>query len=148
RVTIEGPFHPTGVADTPSRRAIFVCRPSSANDEMPCAKTIIANLTRRAYRRPVTDADVNPLLDFYSGVRRKGEGFEAGIETALRALLARPQFWYRIERDAVDLPANGIYRISEIELASRLAFFLWSSIPDDELLQIAAAGKLRDAATL
>jgi hypothetical protein len=133
--------------DTPSRRAIFVCRPSSAKDELACAEKILGNLARRAYRRPVTKADVQVLMPFYTLGREQG-GFDAGVELALRRILVDPQFLFRIERDPAGLAPNTSYRLTDLELASRLSFFLWSSIPDDELLSLAERGKLRDAGIL
>jgi hypothetical protein len=148
-VQITGPFAATGSGDTPSRRRIFVCRPANESDELPCARKIISTLARRAYRRPVTDADLEILLSFYQKGRNKGS-FDAGIETALRLILTDPKFLYRIESDPPNAaPGTGaISRISDLELASRLSFFLWSSIPDDELLTVAAQGKLKDPAVL
>ena len=148
KVTISGPFQASGVGDAPSRRAIFVCQPASRADEAGCAKTILVNLARRAYRRPVTDADVRQLLEFYNQGRSRGQGFDAGIEDALRALLVSPDFWFRIERDPGNAPPNTVYQIDDVELASRLSFFLWSSIPDDELIALAARGRLRDRTVL
>ena len=147
-VAISGPFDATGASDTPSRRAVFVCRPTAPSNETACAKTILATLARRAYRRPVTDADVQPLLGFYTQERRGGAGFESGIEFALRALLTSREFWFRVEKDPVNAAPNTVYRISDLDLASRLSFFLWSSIPDEELLTLAAGGKLKDPAVL
>ena len=146
-VRLEGPFDPTGSGDTPSRRRIFVCRPAGETDAEPCAREILGTLARRAYRRPVTDADVETLLQFYRSGYGEG-GFERGIQEGLARLLVSPQFLFRIERDPVRLAAGGVYEISDLELASRLSFFLWSSIPDDELLDIAADGKLRDPGVL
>ena len=146
-VRLEGPFDPTGPGDTPSRRRIFVCRPAGGADAEPCAREILGTLARRAYRRPVTDADVETLLQFYRSGYREG-GFERGIQEGLARLLVSPQFLFRIERDPARLAAGGVYEISDLELASRLSFFLWSSIPDDELLAIAADGKLRDPGVL
>ncbi len=146
-VRLEGPFDPTGPGDTPSRRRIFVCRPTGGADAEPCAREILGTLARRAYRRPVTDADVETLLQFYRSGYREG-GFERGIQEGLARLLVSPQFLFRIERDPAQLAAGGVYEISDLELASRLSFFLWSSIPDDELLDIAADGKLRDPGVL
>ena len=155
-IAISGPFDDTGVSDTPSRRRILVCRPTGASDEAACAKRVLSTLARRGYRRPVTDADVAPLLTFYEKGRALG-GFEAGIEMAMRALLVSPQFLMRIEQEpsapskaaatrASAIP--GAYRISDIDLASRLSFFLWSSIPDDALLDLAARGTLHEPAVL
>jgi hypothetical protein len=130
---VAGPYNPTGSGDTPSRRRIFVCQPANTGEELPCATKILASLARRAYRRPVNDADLEPLLAFYR-TGREGGNFESGISRALRLILSNPQFLFRFERDPVGLPAGSVYRISNVELASRLSFFLWSSIPDDELL--------------
>ncbi len=130
---VEGPYNASGSGDTPSRRRIFVCHPENASDELPCATKILSALARRAYRRPVTDADLEPLLSFYRAGREKGN-FEAGIQRALRLILSNPQFLFRFEREPAGLAAGSVYRIGNVELASRLSFFLWSSIPDDELL--------------
>ena len=146
-VRLEGPFDPTGPGDTPSRRRIFVCRPAGAADEEPCARRILRTLARRAYRGPPAEADVETLLRFYRSGRGEG-GFERGIQEALARLLVSPRFLFRIERDPAHVAAGGAYRISDLELASRLSFFLWSSIPDDELLDAAAAGKLREPGVL
>lgn len=148
KVTIGGPFNATAATDTPSRRAIFACRPTIPAEEMSCAKRIVSRLARRAYRRPVTEADVQPLLTFYTEGRAAGESFDAGIEDSLRALLASPEFWFRMERDPNNVAPGTVYRIGDLELASRLSFFLWSSIPDDELLDAAARGQLKDPVVL
>jgi mono/diheme cytochrome c family protein len=148
KITISGPFHPAGATDTASRRAIFICRPASAAEESGCAKTIVASLARRAYRRPVTDSDVQRLFAFYKEGRDAGETFDEGIEDALRALLASREFWFRVERDPAAVPVNAVYRLGDIDLASRLSFFLWSTIPDEELLDLAARGALKDPAVL
>ena len=146
-VAIAGPFATAGVGDTPSRRRIFVCRPASAVDEPACARTIIGKLARRAYRRPVSDADLAGPLAFYARGRERG-GFEDGIELALRALLTSTEFLFRIEHDPAGLPPGTPYRLSDVELASRLSFFLWSSLPDDELLGLAERGELGAPAVL
>ena len=138
---IAGPFQVKGSGDTPSRRKIFSCKP--AKDDLVCAKQILSTLARRAYRRPVNDADMESLLTFYQAGRNKS-GFEGGIESALRLLLAGPKFIFRSETDAT----GGVHKLQDLELASRLSFFLWSSIPDDELITLAAQGKLKDAAVL
>jgi mono/diheme cytochrome c family protein len=144
-VTVKGPLNPAGPGgDTPSRRRLFVCHPASSAAEGPCATEILSTLARRAYRRPVTDADVQPLLAIYNAGRAE-RGFDTGIQQALERVLVSPQFLFRIERDPA---AAGIRRITDLELASRLSFFLWSSIPDDELLNVAAAGRLKDPAVL
>ena len=139
--TVAGPFNPTSVGDTPSRRAIFVCRPAAAADETPCARRIITTLARRAYRGTGTDADVQRLLDFYAAGRREGT-FDEGVAVALRRLLTSPKFLFRSEHDPDALAPGSVFRVSDLELASRLSFFLWSSIPDDELLDVAGKGRL------
>ena len=141
-VTVSGPFSPTGVSDTPSRRRLFVCQPSTPREEAGCARRIISTLARRAYRRPVTDSDLSSLMSFYEAGRREGN-FDRGIELAVRAVLVSPKFTFRIEHDPVGVAPGAPYRISDLELASRLSFFLWSSIPDDELLDVASRGRLR-----
>jgi mono/diheme cytochrome c family protein len=146
-VTIRGPYQPTGPGDTPSRERIFTCHPDSAAAETPCAKQILATLLRRAYRRPATEADISAVLAFYEE-GRKERNFDLGIQTALERILVSPQFLYRIERDPAGSAAGTVYRLSDLELASRLSFFLWSSIPDDELLNAATAGKLKQTEVL
>ena len=146
-VEISGPHDAQSPEDTPSRRRIFVCRPAVPTDEAQCAEQILSNLARRAYRRPVTEADLRPLRDVYAAVRREGD-FAAGIERTLRAVLASPHFLLRIERDPADARPGSIYRLSDVELASRLSFFLWSSIPDEELLAVAEQGQLTDPVVL
>ncbi|OFW32323.1 MAG: hypothetical protein A3J28_05225 [Acidobacteria bacterium RIFCSPLOWO2_12_FULL_60_22] len=158
RVSISGPYDAKGLGETASRRKIFLCRPTQSDpralasgslggDDGACARKILSTLARRAYRRPVTDGDVQTLLGFYQAGRSEG-GFEAGIGMALQRMLVSPEFLFRIERD----PANGApgtsYRISDLEMASRLSFFLWSSIPDDPLLDLAERGKLKDSVVL
>ena len=148
-VSIAGPFDPTGVGETPSRDRIFSCRPTteSADDAEACATSIIAELARRAYRRPVVTDDLDQLVSFYHRGYANG-GFESGVEAALRALLASPEFLFRIERDPDGVGPLVAYRVSDLELASRLSFFLWSSVPDDELLEAATANELRDPEVL
>jgi hypothetical protein len=146
-VEILGPYNILGPGDTPSRKRIFICRPSTAAEEQACAKKVVSNIARRAYRRSVTDADIEPLLNFYREGRKSGN-FEKGVEMALRRILADPQFVFRFERDPANAPAGSQHRITDFELASRLSFFLWSSIPDDELLSAAEQGKLKDPAVL
>ena len=145
-ITIKGPFKTEGVGDTASRRRIFTCRPASTQKEIACAKEIVATLARRAFRRPVTDQDLETLLVFYQGGRNKGT-FDDGIEMALRRILASPEFMFRFEHEPLVKPGET-YRLSDVELASRLSFFLWSSIPDDELMKQASQGKLKDPAVL
>ncbi|MFN0119895.1 MAG: DUF1592 domain-containing protein, partial [Blastocatellia bacterium] len=150
-VAISGPYNVTGPGETASRAKIFVCAPASPAQERPCARKIISTLARRAFRRPVTDADVTPLLSFYEAGRKTGN-FDAGVRGAIEALLVSPDFLLRVETDpaaAERTSAGGtVYRLSDIELASRLSFFLWSSIPDDALLTLAEQGRLRTPAVL
>ncbi len=144
---IGGPFNPRGPGDTESRRRIFACRPATDEDEEPCARIILGLLARRAYRRPAQEADLRPLLKLFAEGRREG-GFEAGVEMALRGVLVSPNFLFRIERDPQGSAPGTVYRLADLELASRLSFFLWSSIPDEELLQLAEQGRLRQPGTL
>jgi len=145
--TVTGPFNPTGPGDTPSRRRVFVCRPASAAAEDPCARRILTALARRAYRRPVNDDDLTPLLAFYKDGRKKGN-FETGVQLALRRMLASPTFIFRVEEDPAAVAPGAIYRVNDLELASRLSFFLWSSMPDDALLDLATANRLHQPAVL
>jgi cytochrome c5 len=147
RMDITGPYEPTGPGDTPSRRKVFMCRPAGAADETACARKILSTLARRAYRQATTDADIDLLMSFYQPARKTGN-FESGVENGLAFLLTAPKFLFRTELDPVNVPPGGTYRVSDIELASRLSFFLWSSIPDDELLNVASQGKLKDPAVL
>ena len=146
-VILTGPFKVTGVGDTPSRRRIFVCQPKVAAEEQACAQRILTTLARRAYRGDVAKDDVPTLMDFYQR-GRDGGSFDSGIDLALRRLLASPKFLVRVERDPAAVPAGGAYRLSDLEIASRLSFFLWSSIPDDTLLDVASKGGLKSAAGL
>ncbi len=149
QITIAGPHNPTGPGDTPSRRRILICTPASVSDEEPCARRILTTLATRAYRRPVSDssADVRTLLEFYRAGRDDGT-FDTGIQRALARVLVDPQFLFRFEREPATVAAGAAYRVPDLDLASRLSFFLWSSIPDDELLEVAARGELQDPATL
>ncbi|HUF72813.1 MAG TPA: DUF1592 domain-containing protein [Gammaproteobacteria bacterium] len=146
-VTIAGPYAPTGPGVTPSRERIFVCTPASAAEEAPCAREILATLARRAYRRPATDADVETLMAFYDA-GRDGGGFDAGIQRALERLLVSPQFLYRIERVPERVAPGEAFAVTPLELASRLSFFLWSSLPDERLLALAESGALVEDAVL
>src|SRR5579871_1384519 len=146
-VAIGGPYNAQGAGDTPSRRKILFCVPTNRGEERPCAQKILAALARHAYRRAVTEEDLQALLDFYESGRRHG-GFEAGIQSAVERILASPDFLFRLEASPPNLPPGSVYRLSDVELASRLSFFLWSSIPDDELLDLATRGKLAEPATL
>ena len=142
-VSIAGPFDASGSGETPSRERLFVCRPAAAGQEEPCAREILSAIARRAFRRPVTETDLATLLGFFAAGRRTG-GFETGIQRALESILVDPEFLFRVERDPVDTRPGTIHSVSDLEFASRLSFFLWSSIPDDELLNVAARGDLRD----
>jgi mono/diheme cytochrome c family protein len=146
-ISIVGPYNAAGVGDTPSRRRLFTCKPARKQDEDACAKRILSTVTRRAYRRPVTDEDLQKPLELYHAAK-SSDGFEAGIEMGLAAVLSSPEFLFRIERDPASLASGASYRISDLELASRLSFFLWSSIPDDALLDVAARGDLDKPAVL
>jgi cytochrome c551/c552 len=146
-VSVTGPFNATGISDTPSRRRVFVCRPAKPQDEAACAKTILGTLARRAYRGQATDADVQRIMEFYQAGRADGGTFDEGIALGMRRLLSSPKFAFRVERDP-DGPPGLVYKVSDLELASRLSFFLWSSIPDDPLIDAARQGKLRTPAGL
>jgi hypothetical protein len=146
-ISVTGPYEAKGPGDTPSRRRIFVCQPATPGDEEPCAKRILTAMMRRAYRRPVTESDLEVPLKFYKDARTNG-GFESGIEMGLRAVLVSPEFLFRVEQDPAGVAAGSAYRISDLDLASRVSFFLWSSIPDDELLDAAIRGKLKNPAVL
>jgi len=146
QVTVTGPFNATGPGDTPSRRRIFSCRPKTPAQEAPCARTILTALARHAYRRPATADDLDPLMELYTAARAEGSSFDAGVEQAMRLVLASPKFLFRVETPPA--AAGGVARVSDLELASRLSFFLWSSIPDDELLKLAEQGRLDEPAVL
>jgi mono/diheme cytochrome c family protein len=154
QVSVTGPYSPASADDTPSRRRIFVCRPAQPREEEACAKKILSNLMRRAYRRSISEADVERPMAFYrEGAKGEPDGakpqqtsggdFDAGIGRALSAILFNPGFLFRVEAEPNGVPAGTAYRISDLELASRLSFFLWSSLPDDELLDAATRGDLR-----
>src|SRR5204862_7639890 len=146
-ISIIGPYAPTGPGDSPSRRRIFVARPSSRSEEDGCAERILQTLLQRAYRRPVNGADLQGPLQLFRQGRDEG-GFDAGIEMAVSAVLVSPEFLFRIENDPAGVAPHTPYRVSDLELASRLSFFLWSSIPDDELIETAGAGTLHQPAVL
>jgi hypothetical protein len=162
-LAVTGPFNIAGVSDTPTRQRIFVCRPANEGEDAgrdargratqgavadaPCARQIVETLATRAYRGPVDREQLSTLMDFYAAGREQG-GFEAGIEMALRRILASPEFVFRFERAAERVGPGEVYRLSDVELASRLSFFLWSSIPDDELLALAVDDDLHEPATL
>ena len=144
-LTIRGPFDgsaPSG--ETPSRKAIFTCQPASADDETFCAERILSRIAERAYRRPISETDVDELIEFFELGRQEKGTFDGGIQTGLRRILASPEFTFRFELDPEGAQQGDIYEVSNLELASRLSFFLWSTIPDDELVELAAAGQLSD----
>ena len=145
--SITGPYKVTGVSDTPSRRKVFICRPTSPADEIPCARKILSSLAGEAYRRAPNNEDVESLMEFY-GEGRKGHDFEAGIKAALQALLASPRFVFRFESTPTVAKAGQTYRISDIDLASRLSFFIWNTVPDAELVKVATANTLHTPAVL
>lgn len=148
QVSINGPFESRGVGNTPSRAKIFTRQPANASEEEPAAKEILANLMKRAYRRPISHSDLKRPMAFFKEGAKKG-GFEAGVEAALNSILVSPEFLFRVEKEPSKKAAvNGVYRISDLELASRLSFFVWSSIPDEELLDLAIAGKLGNPVVL
>jgi hypothetical protein len=146
-VTISGPYDVIAPGDSPSRRRIFSCRPTTPASELPCAHQILSTLARRAYRHPIVDADLQDLMPFFESGRKEGS-FDRGIQKAIERLLVSSQFLFRIERMPASVAPGAVYRLSDLELASRLSFFIWSSIPDDELLDAAVAGRLKDAKVL
>jgi Protein of unknown function (DUF1592)/Protein of unknown function (DUF1588)/Protein of unknown function (DUF1585)/Protein of unknown function (DUF1587)/Protein of unknown function (DUF1595) len=146
-ISVAGPFDVQGPGSTPSRERIFICHPVSAAEEAPCAEKIVANLAHRAYRRPVTADDLPELMALYRQGAANG-GFEAGVRLALQKILVSPDFIFRVELDPPEAQGGSVHRVSDVELASRLSFFLWSSIPDDELLAVAERGELNDPAVL
>jgi hypothetical protein len=147
KVSVSGPFNVQGPGTTPSRDKIFVCHPAAASEEQSCVEKIISSLVHRAYRRPLDAADLTNLLALYRQGAKRG-GFDAGIGLALQKILVSPEFLFRIERDPKDAAPGSVHRVTDVELASRLSFFLWSSIPDDELLAVAERGELSDASIL
>jgi hypothetical protein len=146
-ISIGGPSGAQVPKDSVSRRKVFVCYPAGANDEQPCARKILAALASRAYRRPVTEQETQDLLGLYRAGRSRGD-FETGISSALQGLLVSDQFLFRVEHDPPKVAAGAVYRVGDLELASRLSFFLWSSIPDEQLLDLAQRAKLHDPAVL
>jgi len=146
-VTISGPYNGTRPTSTPSREKIFICKPSGGADELPCARKILTTLARQAFRRPITDSDTESLMNMYQAGRNAGD-FEDGIERGVEFILAHPEFVFRAEDGPANLKPGQPYRISDLEMASRLAFFLWSSGPDDELIRLASQGKLRNEGVL
>ena len=146
-IVIDGPFDATGVGDTPSRRRILICKPEAPADERPCAERIVSKLAARAFRRPASSEELAALMAFYDAGRADGN-FEGGIENALSRVLVDPRFLYRLEPDPPGIEPGAVYEVGDYALASRLSFFLWSTIPDDELLSVAASGKLHEPDTL
>jgi mono/diheme cytochrome c family protein len=145
---IEGPYNVTGIGETPTRKKLFICKPASPAKEAACASEILSAVAKRAYRRPVEPNDMEAPISFYSEARTKGGDFDAGIRAGLARILAGPAFVFRSESDPANLPEGAAHRVTDIELASRLSFFLWSSIPDDELMALAMAGRLREPRVL
>ena len=146
-ITISGPYQGKRPSDTPSRNKILTCHPANASEELPCAKKILSTLARKAYRRSVTDNDTETLLSFYQKGRNERD-FEGGIENAIEFVLAHPEFVFRAEAGPANVKPGEAYRVSDPELASRLSFFLWSTVPDDELINLASQGKLKDPVVL
>ena len=146
-LSIAGPYRATGVSDTPSRRRIFLCHPANAGEELPCARRILANLAQQAFRRPVKDSDTSELLEFFKNGREKAD-FDSGIRTALQLILAHPEFIFRFEYPPADIAPETNYRVSGLELASRLSYFLWSTAPDAELLRLGGDNRLQQPAVL
>ena len=147
-IRISGPFNPLRPDDSKSRRRVFVCRPSPALSEEACARQILTTLARRAYRRPVTAADMTTLMAFFQEGRKTGDTFDDGIELAVRRILASPQFLVRVEREPANAAPDQPFRITDLELASRLSFFLWSSVPDDQLISLASQNRLSNPRVL
>jgi hypothetical protein len=147
KIRIDGPNNPTGAGDSATRRKIYVCKPAEGN-ETACAKQIVSTLARHAFRRPIGDRDTEMLMGFYQLGRNGGGDFDHGIEMALRRILVDPEFYFRKEAEPANVKAGQSYRISDLALASRLSFFLWSSIPDDQLINLAAQNKLHEPAVL
>ena len=147
-ISVSGPFSATGAGDTPSRRQILTCKPTTNSDSVPCARKILTALARKAYRRPVTESETERLLTYYQRGRNNNGSFDSGIQTALAFMLVNPQFLFRTETDPAGAAPGSIHRISDLELASRLSFFLWSSIPDEQLLNLATVGRLKDPTVL
>src|SRR5688572_3929716 len=148
QVFLNGPFTGMPATDTPSRRKIFTCQPQTVQQERDCARAIVSTLAKKAFRRPVRESDLETLMTFYTSGRNEAKSFDGGIQAVVQRILIDPEFLYRSELEPAQTAADSTYRISQIELASRLSFFLWSSIPDDELLNLAAQNRLRDPATL
>ncbi|MBI4475183.1 MAG: DUF1592 domain-containing protein [Acidobacteria bacterium] len=146
-LTVTGPLKVTGVSETPSRKKVFTCYPARQTDEEACARKIVTNLVQQAFRRPASEEDLESLMEMYKLGRSEGD-FEVGVRTALQAILAKPEFVFRFENVPAGVRPGESYRISDLELASRLSYFVWSTSPDDELVSIASQGKLKDPAIL
>ena len=146
-LSVTGPFNSTGVSDSPSRAKIFTCRPANAGEETACATKVISRLAAQAFRRPITAEDLEGLMSLYQDTR-KSEDFDTGVRMALQSILAKPEFIFRFERVPANATPGRSYRISDLELASRLSYFLWSSVPDEQLVSVASQGKLKDPAVL
>jgi hypothetical protein len=148
RVIVRGPYDATVPTESASRNKILSCRPTGAKDEPTCAKQILSELSKRAFRRPSNDEDLESLMTFYDAGRQDGGNFEAGIEMAVQRILADPEFIFRTEAEPANVKPGLVYRLSDLELASRLSFFLWSAPPDDELINVAKQNKLHDPKVL
>ena len=148
KIVIEGPFNALPSGDSPSRRRILICSPAGVTEAPSCANKILSAVARRAYRRPAADAELKQLMGFFDSGRQKSGSFDSGIETALAFILVSPQFLFRFEKDPDNVAAGASYHVSDLEFASRLSFFIWSSIPDDALLDLALKGRLKDPAVL
>ena len=148
KIVIEGPFNVARSGDSPSRRRILLCQPANETEMVPCANKVLSTVARRAYRRAPSDAETKQLMGFFQSGREKGRTFESGIETALAFILVSPQFLFRFETDPDNVAAGASYRVTDLELASRLSFFIWSSIPDDQLIDLAIKGRLKEPAVL
>jgi cytochrome c551/c552 len=146
-LVISGPFRPTGVSETPARQKIFTCRPTSQDEELRCARSIVTKIATEAYRRPVTLREIDRIMPFYQQGAAEG-GFEGGVRASLEAILASPYFIFRLERAPAAALAGAAFRVADVDLASRLSFFLWGTPPDDDLIALAAQGKLSSALTL
>jgi hypothetical protein len=147
-IAIGGPYNPAGPGETESRRRIFLCRPKPGEPEAACAKQILSSLARRAYRRPVSAADIDPLMKLFAAGRTDGGAFDSGIEMGLSGILVSPEFLFRVEKAPATVVKGSAYHLPDLDLASRLSFFLWSSIPDEELLGLAEKNKLHDSAVV
>src|SRR5262249_23469836 len=146
-LAVTGPFDPTGVSESVSRAKIFTCRPTTTAQNERCASEIINRLAAQAFRRPVNAEDLESLMSFYRSGEKDG-GFEEGVRSALKAMLSKPEFIFRFEKKPASATAEPTYKISDLELASRLAYFLWSSLPDEQLVGVASQGKLSDPVVL